>query len=139
MNYINQPQDGYVVLAQRLARTESRLGAANFMIFITMLCLLGLAGSEGYRIYQQQQQAAMLQSASSMIGQQLQTMESSYSDAVYHDPESEGVMHQMFRVMEFQYEALKLLVFQNQLLLTSQAGDPAILEETAMGYGTPTP
>lgn len=139
MDTINQPQDGYADLAQRLARTESKLGATNFMLCIMMLCLLGLTGAEGYRMYQQQQQAAILKSASTMIGQQLQAFDSGYKQAVYDDPENRGIMDQMFRVLEFQYTALKLIVFQNQLLLTSQAEDSAILSETFSGYANSTP
>jgi len=123
---------------QRLTSLEKKvvpvnLGLTNFMLVVAAIALCTIAYVQVQQYSSGLAQAELLRSTSLSVGNQLNFIESSYSEVVYDDPESKGIYHQMFRVAEFQLEVLKLLAFQNQLILASQAKDTEIMRQTALG------
>ncbi len=128
-------------ISQRLDKIEAKVKSVsmaftNFLLFVIAVALCSLAAINVSQFISKMDQAEVLRTASLEVGNQLNVLESSYSELVYNDPESKGIYHQLFRVSEFQFEVMKLLAFQNQLLLSSLAGDNEIMRQTALGqYG----
>lgn len=135
---------------ERAARSSSmRFGNVMLFIIAVAMCAIAYFSYVEYTENQAQQAARQLneqelelmrleralfiQSASKIIGLELGFIEGSYSDVVYDGSENRGIYHQIFRVDEYQYELLKMIVYQNQLLLASQIDDVNVMKETFDG------